>query len=461
MIPEGECQITSPTEMKTSIEFINHASVIVGENEVSVLSDPWFRGDAFHKGWNLLHETSDEEAEKILDKITHIWLSHEHPDHFSVLFFKTFRQKIINSSIKILFQETEDKRVLKFLKSLSLECEELKFNKETHLSKSFSITCIKDGFYDSGLLIQNGEEKILNLNDCEVTSLPRAQEVYSITGQVDVLLTQFSFAAWKGGKKNKRWRDEAAQEKLKTMELQIEQFKPKYVIPFASYVYFSNTENNYLNDAVNKPREVVKRFADSNVEVVVMKPKDKLGGDNAKVAISDALEFWEGKYDSIDLQSLNSYSQISLEEIYANFHKYCERTSNKNSLWLIKLVRTISPISAFKPVIINISDLDCTVKFDYVTSEIAQVNDEAMLSMKSESLNFLFQNSFGFDTLTVNGCFEEEKQGGFVQATKTLAIENLNNLGINIAPRTLLNFSIIRLFLTRLYRVSRKILRNY
>lgn len=243
------------------------------------------------------------------------------------------------------------------------------------------------------------------------------------------------------------------------MELQIEQFKPKYVIPFASYVYFSNTENNYLNDAVNKPREVVKRFADSNVEVVVMKPKDKLGGDNAKVAISDALEFWEGKYDSIDLQSLNSYSQISLEEIYANFHKYCERTSNKNSLWLTKLVRTISPISAFKPVIINISDLDCTVKFDYVTSEIAQVNDEAMLSMKSESLNFVFQNSFGFDTLTVNGCFEEEKQGGFVQATKTLAIESLNNLGINVAPRTLLNFSIIRLFLTRLYRVSRKISR--
>ena len=291
------------------------------------------------------------------------------------------------------------------------------------------------------------------MNDCEVTSLPRAQEVCSITGQVDVLLTQFSFAAWKGGKKNKRWRDEAAQEKLKTMELQIEQFKPKYVIPFASYVYFSNTENNYLNDAVNKPREVVKRFADSNVEVVVMKPKDKLGGDNAKVTISDALEFWEGKYDSIDLQSLNSYSQISLEEIYANFHKYCERTSNKNSLWLIKLVRTISPISAFKPVIINISD--------FVTSEIAQVNDEAMLSMISESLNFLFQNSFGFDTLTVNGCFEEEKQGGFVQATKTLAIENLNNLGINVAPRTLLNFSIIRLFLTRLYRVSRKILRNY
>ena len=46
-----------------------------------------------------------------------------------------------------------------------------------------------------------------------------------------------------------------------------------------------------------------------------------------------------------------------------------------------------------------------------------------MLSMKSESLNFIFKNSFGFDTLTVNGCFEEVQKGGFVKATKTLAIE--------------------------------------
>ena len=80
-----------------------------------------------------------------------------------------------------------------------------------------------------------------------------------------------------------------------------------------------------------------------------------------------------------------------------------------------------------------------------------------MLSMKSESLNFIFKNSFGFDTLTVNGCFEEVQKGGFVKATKTLAIENLNNLGIKIELKTLFNISIIKLFLTRLYRVSKKL----
>ena len=76
------------------IEFINHASVIVSNGEQSLLSDPWYQGDAFHKGWNLLHEFNDNEINNLLDRVTHIWISHEHPDHFSISFFKKFKQKI-------------------------------------------------------------------------------------------------------------------------------------------------------------------------------------------------------------------------------------------------------------------------------------------------------------------------------------------------------------------------------
>ena len=47
--------------MKTSIKFINHASVIVSADGISILSDPWYQGPAFNKGWNLLHETPNEE----------------------------------------------------------------------------------------------------------------------------------------------------------------------------------------------------------------------------------------------------------------------------------------------------------------------------------------------------------------------------------------------------------------
>ena len=40
-------------------------------------------------------DTSDDEIEKLINKITHIWISHEHPDHFSPAFFIKFRKLII------------------------------------------------------------------------------------------------------------------------------------------------------------------------------------------------------------------------------------------------------------------------------------------------------------------------------------------------------------------------------
>ena len=61
---------------------------------------------------------------------------------------------------------------------------------------------------------------------------------------------------------------------------------------------------------------------------------------------------------------------------------------------------------------------------------------------------FIFTNNFGFDTLTVNGCFEESKNGGFIEVTKSLAIENLNNLGIRVTPRIIINFSIFKIFIS-------------
>jgi hypothetical protein len=77
--------------------------------------------------------------------------------------------------------------------------------------------------------------------------------------------------------------------------------------------------------------------------------------------------------------------------------------------------------------------------------------------MESQFVKFIFDNPFGFDTLTVNGCFSEVTKGGFSQATTTLAIENLNNIGIRIEPKILANFYIIGLFLKRLYRVTRRL----
>ena len=60
-----------------NIEFVNHASVIISLENISILSAPWFSDTSFHEGWRLLHEPKKEELMDVLKKISHIYISHE------------------------------------------------------------------------------------------------------------------------------------------------------------------------------------------------------------------------------------------------------------------------------------------------------------------------------------------------------------------------------------------------
>ena len=283
----------------TDIQFINHASILVNHKNISLLSDPWYQGDAFHKGWNLVYELTDDEIKDFLINVTHIWISHEHPDHFSILFFKKFGNLLKEKNIQILFQETKDKRVEMFLTNSGFNVQIIRFNKWIKLSDDFEILCFKDGFYDSGLAVKTGDKKILNLNDCEIKDDSRCKEVLKLVGECDVLVSQFSYAAWKGGKENFAWRKLAAKEKINTLKLQTSYFKPKVLIPFASYVYFSNSLNLYLNDASNKPADVINAFKDSNVRVNVLKPFQVVSELSNDFDNKESLKFWDDEYKRV------------------------------------------------------------------------------------------------------------------------------------------------------------------
>ena len=108
--------------------------------------------------------------------------------------------------------------------------------------------------------------------------------------------------------------------------------------------------------------------------------------------------------------------------------------------------------------IIHLEDLNKTLRLNLFEEKLVVTNSPAHITMSSESLNFIFLNTFGFDTLTVNGCFEESSKNGFSRMTRLLAIENLNNLGIAFKPSIIFNIKLIILFLSRLYAVSRKLI---
>ena len=442
---------------KTSIQFINHASILVKHGDITLLSDPWYQGDAFHKGWNLIHELQDDKIITLLDNVTHLWISHEHPDHFSILFFKKFGHKLKANNIQILFQNTNDRRVESFLSKSGYNLKIIDFNYWLKLSNDFEVLCFKDGFYDSGLVIKTSDKTIINLNDCEIKDKSRCEEILKITGECDILASQFSYAAWKGGIANVGWRKLAAKEKIATMKLQASYFKPTVLVPFASYAYFSNKVNFYLNDDANKPSDVINAFIGHPTKVNVMEPFEVFDDLESEIDNMKSIDFWNRALKVIDRNNLKDYDLIPFSQLEELFGNYTNRIFKNNTKWFMRLVKYLSPISAFKPVVIRITDLDINIKLDIFADSLQTCMSDADISMSSESLMFVFSNTFGFDTLTVNGCFEEANDSGFSRAARTLAIENLNNMGIEFRPGIIFSYQLITIFMTRLWAISKKL----
>jgi len=445
--------------MKNYLQFVNHASVLVSNGNKSILTDPWYSGDVFDGGWSLLYENSYEEILDILNKTNFIWLSHEHPDHFSIKFFREFENIIKEKKITIIFQKTKDRRVVSFLKKLNFNFIELSDNTKFEIDNNFFIKLQKSDFYDSALLVYINEVKIFNLNDCPLIEKKDILNFKKKFGTCDFLLTQFSYAAWKGGKNNIKWRQKAAEEKLNTLINQSLLFEAKYIIPFASFIYFSDPYNFYLNDSVNTPLKLMSVKNKLNSKIIFLKPSQLIDLKNFSVE-DDGYNFWQNKFSKINnffIFKSPSKQIYNFDLLFAEFQNYHNRLFLKNSLGISKIISKIKFLKIFQPLVINLKDINKKIKIDILNKIFIESNDDADIEMNSRSMYLIFTQDFGFDTLTINGCFEELKKDGFVKMAQSLALGNLNNLGIFLNFSIIFNLKIVILFLKKIFSLQRKL----
>ena len=80
-------------------------------------------------------------------------------------------------------------------------------------------------------------KNILNLNDCQ---LENPKSVFDIKKKLnrkfDILLTQFSYASFIENNKQKQ----RALKQLQYIKLKDQILNPTYIVPFASFIYFSH-----------------------------------------------------------------------------------------------------------------------------------------------------------------------------------------------------------------------------
>ena len=438
-------------EYRTSIEFVNHASVLLRYNQTAILSDPWYYNSVFNKGWRLIYDNDKDYIKEILSRTNYIYISHEHPDHFNPQFLTSteIKEIILKKKIKFIFQETKDKRVLSFLKKMGFEVVECSINKKIKLNDEANIMISKHDFYDSSLLVQFPDSTILNLNDCPLRDKTEIKKFKQLVGHVDLLLTQFSYAAWKGSRNEKNLRAISANEKINNIIDQYKYLNPIKVVPFASYIYFSNEMNFYMNDRSNKPFEVSKKLISKNIDAIILKPGEIQKINDLKQN-PESLKFWTTHLNNLKNKELDNYDKkLTIEELNNQFEIYKKILMKKNSFLLIKILNKIKFLNFFQDINIFLTDHNINYNFSIIRGLVKSNENKIDIKMHSESLFFILKNEFGYDTLTVNGCFESSFEK-FNKVTRTLALASLNAMGINLNVFIIFRANIIILFLKKL-----------
>ena len=413
---------------KPTIKFINHASVLIEYEEISILTDPWYEGTSFNDGWELVKETNANEILHLLESVTHIWISHEHPDHFSVGFFKKYAEFLNDNNIKILFQNTLDKRVMSFLtKSLKLNVLEIDDCEWMQLGNDLKVAVKRFGIYDSSLFLNCNGTIIANLNDCHISNISELGRLGKTLPPVDVLISQFSYASWKS---SPQARGEAAQKKLEMLHQQATVLKAKYVIPFASYIYFSAFDNAYMNDMINTPKKVNDycKMINAPYELLmpfyneIVYPSEERNPEktNEKLILKWEILFENmiAKANSI-LPKAPNFSKKNPQDLIEDVLTVCnERLKNKNSVLLFNI---LSFFKIIRPVYFSISDVDLFVLYSpSIVGEIHKMQSHNIdITLSLDSFLFLMKHDYGLDTLTVNGRFESYGDG-FKKTIKVL-----------------------------------------
>ena len=377
------------------IRFINHASAIIDCGDVKILTDPWYCGSPFNNGWSLLVE-SDIDINSL--DFNYLWYSHEHPDHFSIEDLKKINEKK-KKEITILFQKTADQKVKYFCQKLGFEVLELEPLQFYHLKGKVQITCGIEGGFDSWLSVSYKNKTLLNINDCRLETKEDLSPVKKLLGDIDVLMTQFSWANWVGNKGDNRAVEISRNTVHAKNDAQIKILDPKFVIPFASFAWFSHEENCFCNNDAITVEEFSNRYSNRKVITMYLGDEWKVGEETD---CSEAVLKWM-EADPKNRSPNHSIKSVSREALEESFKFMKTKLKEKND-W--SSILELKNSGHLEECTIRLNDLGISFLFDFTKEKLIETSDQSDIEMGSESFDYLMRNPWGRGTLMINGRFK-------------------------------------------------------
>jgi hypothetical protein len=168
-----------------------------------------------------------------------------------------------------------------------------------------------------------------------------------------------------------------------------------------------------------------------------------------------SLEFWSDVYKTIPYQKYNENNlKINTVTLIEKSKNYLKRIYKNNSRLLIFI---LYKLNFFNNVCIFITDLNKRFNFNIIKGleDIHSSKEKIKIEMSSDSLQFIFDYDFGFETLLVNARFKA-KSKDINDITRNFIIGSLNNTGRYIKLNNLHKF-----FNAKLIKRSIKFFKKY
>ena len=181
------------------LTFLGHAGFLVETEHAVIVADPWLSPTgAFDSAWMQFprnHQLAPlvRDALERSPKRRFLYVSHEHRDHFDPDFLRTLDRRDVTVVLPRFRRPTllETFGAMGFHHVVTCaDGEQVPFE-----GGSLRLFVSESGVNrDSSLLVREGDQRFLDLNDCKIHD--RLPAIVSEEGRIDVLTGQFSGAIW-------------------------------------------------------------------------------------------------------------------------------------------------------------------------------------------------------------------------------------------------------------------------
>ena len=407
------------------VHLISHASVIVETDELVLWTDPWLFGDAFNDSWSLHPPAAWDPA--WLDRITHLWISHEHPDHFHLPTLRSLPAEF-KARVELLFQQGHTDKMFQAFRRLGFErARPMPHREWLQVGPTSHAWCYQVGQMDSALALRADGKLLLNVNDAEL-SPGDLEALASELPRPDLLLNQFSLAGYGGMVDHARYLPPKAAAKLDSVVHTHRALGAAATLPFASFVYFSREDNAYLNPYTNSPRAVHERFVAEGLGLYLLAP-----GQGAEVGRppppGPALAVFDEASAALSALPLRPGERVALGEIQRAF---TDRALQLRGRYPLALLSSLGQLT------VRVPDLDTCLRLDLRGARATELPcpEGVDLEIASQPLHHCFDAPWGVQTLGVSGrlrLYQNEARW-----RRWRALFSLNNAELPLRPSLLL-----------------------